>query len=59
MNELFDEIYDSLSLERLPGIVTFTNVTGYELADMVAANDSFFEEQDYVDSFAGGSLDLD
>jgi hypothetical protein len=59
MNQLFDDIYESLSLARLPGIVSFESITGRALTDMIPANDAFFGEQNYDESFAGGSLDQD
>lgn len=63
MNQLFDEIYESLTLARLPGIVSFEAATGRPLDELVAKNDYYFREglaaQTYEENFAGGSLDAE
>lgn len=61
MNQLFEEIYASLTLARLPGIVSFEVATGRSLDELIAKNDYYFGEglaaQTYEENFAGGSLD--
>lgn len=63
MNQLFEEIYASLTLARMPGIVSFDAATGRPLAELVAKNDYYFGEglaaQTYEENFAGGSLDTE
>ncbi|MEQ8953245.1 MAG: hypothetical protein RL120_03865, partial [Gammaproteobacteria bacterium] len=61
MDTFYANIYDSLSLERLPGIVSFQKVTGRSQVDLEAANDLHFggyvESVNFEESFGGGSLD--
>ena len=64
MNSIFDSIYDSLKMERLPGIVSFEAVTGRPLAQLAtAANDFSFAvmlaPKNFEESYAGANLNLE
>ena len=63
MDNVFENIYQSLTLEKMPGIVSFEKITGKTLQELqAAANDIQFEsapgELDFEESFGGGSLDI-
>ncbi|MEQ8315221.1 MAG: hypothetical protein RIC17_14060 [Gammaproteobacteria bacterium] len=64
MDDIYSKIYNSLSLEQLPGIVSFEKVTGKPLTELaVAANEFSFgalgEDLNFEESFGGGPLDAD
>lgn len=63
MDDIYSKIYESLSLEKLPGIVSFEKVTGKTTAELAeAANDFSFGaigvDLNFEESFGGGPLDV-
>lgn len=63
MEDIYSKIYESLSLEKLPGIVSFEKVAGKSAKELAeAANDFSFGalgvDLNFEESFGGGSLDI-
>lgn len=64
MDDIYTKIYASLSLEQIPGIVSFEKVTGKPMTELAKAANAFSfgalgENLNFEESFGGGPLDAD